>query len=198
MRRRASLDDVIRGKTSLRVLRTLALFPEKEFTGRELARMAGSAPSKVIGELERLKDLGLVTRKTHGRTHAWKANAENLVFRLMTPMFEGEHELARTFDSELRDGLDDDRISRAILFGSFARGSEAPSSDVDLLVLTDRAADIEGVREALDALSVRMSKRFGVRVSPILHAESELPRLRKTPLFASIATEGRAIRGEPL
>lgn len=198
MRLVSPLDDLIGGKTSVRVLRTLSLFPEKEFTGRELALVAGGAPSKVIAELDRFRRLGLVTRRTLGRTHAWKANPEHALLRLLSPAFEHEHALRDDLMTELRRGLEDRRVSRAILFGSFARGDERPASDLDLLVVTRRVEDMEDVRTVLDALAIRLSARFGLRLSPILHAERELPRLRRLPTFAGIAREGRLVKGEPL
>lgn len=198
MRVHVPLDDLIGGKTSVRVLRTLSLFPGKEFTGRELAQMSGGAPSKVIGELERFRGLGIVTRKSHGRTHAWKLNPDHALIRLLKPAFEEEHTLPAKLLADLRHGVADARISRAILFGSFARGDERGESDVDLLVLARRASDLDAVRSVLDELSVKLSQRYGIRLAPVLHAEHELARLRKLPLLARIAEEGRVIRGEPL
>jgi predicted nucleotidyltransferase len=194
----ATLDDLIGGKTSVRVLRILSLFPEKEFTGRQLASASGGAPSKVIQELERFRRLGIVRRKSHGRTHAWRANPDHALLRLVAPMFEGERKLPETFLSELDRGVDDTRISRAILFGSFARGDEKNESDVDLLVIAERAEDIDGVRIHLDDLSSRLGTRFGLRLSAIVHSESDVPRFRKTALASNIRAEGRTLRGEPL
>lgn len=195
---RVALDDVIGGRTSLRVLRVLALYPEKAFTGRELAHMAESAPSRVNLELERLKVFGVVSRVTHGRTHVWRARRDHEILRMLTPAFEREHALPTIIEEALRAGVDDRRISRAILFGSFARGDETATSDVDLLVVVARKGDVEPVRSVLDDLSIRMSERFGSRLAPIIHAEAELPRLRRTALFKNIAAEGRVLRGPPL
>jgi predicted nucleotidyltransferase len=175
VRLHAPLDDLITGKTSVRVLRTLSLFPGKEFTGRELAQLSGGAPSKVIRELERFREFGLVTRKTHGRTHAWRANPAHALLRMVSSMFAAEHELPEAFLSELRRGVEDPRISRAVLFGSFARGDEDAKSDVDLMVVTRRARDIEPVRSRLDDLSIKLSKMFGVRLAPIIHSETGWP-----------------------
>ena len=198
MRIHAPLDDLIGGKTSVRVLRTLSLFPEKEFSGRELAHTAGGPPSKVIAELERFREMGLVTRRTFGRTHVWRANKDHALVRILRPAFEAEHALGEGLLTELRDGLDDPRIARAILFGSFARGDEVPTSDVDVLVVARRAADLGEVSNLVDDLVERLAVRYGLRLSPLLHAERELPRLRKTAVFAAIRREGRALRGEPL
>ena len=93
----APIDAILRGRTSVRVLRTLSLFRGKEFTGRELATTCGGTHSKVIGELDRFQELGLVTRATRGRAHVWKANADHEIFRLLAPLFEGEREIPAAF-----------------------------------------------------------------------------------------------------
>ena len=198
MRVHAPLDDIIGGKTTVRVLRALSLFPDKEFTGRELATVAGGAPSKVIDELARLRILGLVSRKTFGRTHAWRVNKEHVIFRMFAPIFESEHKLSEQLQKEIHHGTRDPRIARVILFGSFARGDENSQSDIDLLVLTKRASDIEHVRTFLDSLAIQLRNQFGLRLSPIIHAEKELPALRRKPFLARVAEDGRVIRGEPL
>jgi predicted nucleotidyltransferase len=190
------LDDVIAGKTSVRVLRTLSLFPGKEFTGRQLAAMAGGAPSKVIGELERFKSMGLVTRKILGRTHVWRANSAHVLFSMLAPLFEAEHALPGKLRTSLEGAMKDPRIAHAILFGSFARGDEGPRSDLDLLVIVSRKHDVDEVRANLEGLAVHLDDAFGLRLSPIVHAERGLPALRKTALFAQIKEEGLALKGE--
>lgn len=180
----------------MRVLRTLSLFPEKTFTGRQLAEMAGAPPSKAIQELERLKGAGIVTRETHGNAHAWRANTQHAVFRLLAQAFEAEHGLRKAMIGEIVNAVRDERVARAVLFGSFARGDERPESDVDVLVLARRAADVDDVRRSLDGLAIRLARTYGARLSAIVHAEAELPRLRRTRLLANIRKEGRALKGE--
>ena len=48
----------------------------------------------------------------------------------------------------IRDYFKTQPVVRAWLFGSFARGEERPSSDVDLLVLFDKDAKVSLLRHA--------------------------------------------------
>ncbi len=198
MRLRQPLDDLVRGQTSVRVLRLICLFPEKEFTGRELAGMAGSPPSKVIAELERLRTAGIVDRRTIGRTHLWATNASHVLVAALAPAFAAEHEILATLRQVLQAGTDDPRITRVILFGSVARHEEKLGSDLDLLVTVKWPRDVEPVGALLEALSVRLRTLFGLRLSPILHAEEELAQLRRSPLLKSVVAEGEILRGKPL
>lgn len=179
-------------------MRVICLFPEKEFTGRELASMAGSPPSKVIAQLERLRAAGMVDRRTIGRTHLWSTNASHMLVAALAPAFAAEHEIPAKLRQEIQAGTDDTRITRVILFGSIARQEETVGSDLDLLVMAKGSRDMEPVGALLEALSVRLRMLFGLRLSPILHAEEELPQLRRSPLLKSVVAEGEILRGKPL
>lgn len=87
---------------------------------------------------------------------------------------------------ELRTALSNERnVSLAILFGSLARGTASPGSDVDLAVqLKDPAFD-----RLLD-LQVRLEARLGRKIDLL-----PLDELREAPsLAAAVAEEGRPIK----
>ncbi len=83
--------------------------------------------------------------------------------------------------------------SRVILFGSHARGTARPDSDIDFLVvepaLKDRFAEILRLRKAVEAA-------FGDRVQPVdlvVTDEAQFRRYEQTPntLAFEAATGGR-------
>lgn len=197
MRLHDPLDDLLRGKTSVRVLRTICLFPEKEFTGRELARMAGSPASKVVAVLERFRLAGLVDRRTVGRSNLWTANRGHIIITELAGIFVLERALPTRLSEEIRAATADPRISRVALFGSLARAEETMGSDVDIMVMVRHQRDLDPARLIIDSLEMRIRTLFGLRLAPIFHTEAELPRLRRLPLFKNILKEGKMIRGVP-
>lgn len=87
--------------------------------------------------------------------------------------------------SALRSGLrTEPNVRFALLFGSVARGTDAPASDVDLLVrLRDPALD------HLVGLSARLSAAVGRRVDVMRLEDAEADR----SLLADVIAEGRVL-----
>lgn len=190
----APLDEILHGRPGVRLLRSLSLFPTKEFTGRELAREARVPPSTAIAELNRFLEQGLVRRRTAGRAQLWKLDPLQEIAQKLRELFEFEYGL----DKELRQALAHGvrripGVERAVLFGSMARRDATPTSDVDLLVVVDSNRRKDAVLAALGPLREAIAERFGNRLSPILYAEQEW-RSRKAPeLVRTIEREGRIV-----
>lgn len=69
------------------------------------------------------------------------------------------------------------RLVRLVLFGSYARGTVHPESDVDVLVLVSPRERQDGHRAA-DAAAAVMLRRPDVVLSPLVLSVSELDQLR--------------------
>lgn len=89
--------------------------------------------------------------------------------------------------SRLREALRTDRAVRlAVLYGSFARGDEDASSDLDVLVATSNDTPT-----AVRALAQRLSEASGGRRIDLAHLE---PVERKSPLLLDrVLDEGRVL-----
>jgi len=121
------------GRAKAAILSLLYTHADRSFYGREIARLTGLPHGQVPRELGRLIKTGLLTRERHGQQVHYQANRES-------PIFEEVHSLivkTSGVADVLRDGLRDlaDGIEAAFIYGSFARGEERESSDVDVLVI---------------------------------------------------------------
>ncbi len=194
MRFTAPLDELIHGRVAVRVLRMLCLFPTKEFTGRELAREADVPPSNVGNELRRLREHGLVQRRTAGRAHLWKLVPGHALVPELRGLFDAELRLREQLRAEIVAGLRGvPGIERAILFGSVTRGDERPTSDVDLLIITRDERSKSALAEHLGDLRQSVQRRFGNRLQIIPYTLKEW-RSRKGPgLVDAITREGQVI-----
>lgn len=74
------------------------------------------------------------------------------------------------------------QVRKLILFGSAARGDAGPDSDVDLLILTDRALPVSAKHELYD-LVFDVNLRYGSRLSVVCIGEDQWD---KGPLFVPI------------
>ncbi len=162
--------DLIFGTSDVR-RRTLAAFyasPGLVTHARELARRLGN-PSQVVGrELRRLEDAGILASETVGRTRRYRVNVDSPIaadVRGLVLRTIGAEALIRTALGGVAG------IEEAWIFGSHARGTERPSSDIDLLVIgpVDRAA--------LSERLVEVEQELGRDVNMVAYTRAELDAL---------------------
>jgi len=77
------------------------------------------------------------------------------------------------------------QVKKLILFGSAARGTAEPGSDVDLLVLTNHSLPLSVKHEIYDVV-FDMNLRYDVNLSVICVGEDQW---QKGPLFVPIRAE---------
>jgi predicted nucleotidyltransferase len=168
MRFRNGLDDLLGSPIRIRLLRILTRFPERGFTGRELAKLCNSSPSQTNAALESLRDSGVAFREIAGRAHVWRLAPEHVLRDVFVQMFRSEANSLELLTAEVETLLKPLPVKRAFLFGSVARGEGRPTSDIDLLVFVGSRAEKEAVENALSRASPRFSLRFGNPLSSLV------------------------------
>ncbi len=131
---------------ALEILNRLYWSSEIEFSLTELANAAQVAKSTASRILYSLKEAGLVTVEDKGTAYRIKANREN-------PRFVNgkiAYNLKYLFDSGLVEFLDKHyKHPRAIvLFGSYRKGEDISTSDIDIAIETGREIELETDRPA--------------------------------------------------
>jgi predicted nucleotidyltransferase len=94
-----------------------------------------------------------------------------------------------------RDGLAAEKqIRSAWLYGSVARGTDEPRSDMDVaLVLADDSLDAS--RQVRDAVQV-LGDRLGVHISPVVLTPSELVKLSPSdPWWSEVSRDAKVLKG---
>src|SRR5688572_6645217 len=123
------------GKSMRAILAQLLGRPDRRFYVREIARAAGTPPSSLQRDLAALTDTGVILRSESGRQVYYQANPDCPIFSELKGI------VTKTFgvSDVLRDMLrrHERQIRVAFVFGSVAKGSEAPGSDVDLFLIGD-------------------------------------------------------------
>jgi predicted nucleotidyltransferase len=156
---------VLFGGSMRRILALLFGRPDRRYFLREIARAAGLPPSSLQRELAALVDAGALTQTREGRQVYFQANAA-------CPIFEELKSIAaKTFGvaGELRKMLapHSDRLKLAFVFGSVAKGSAAPASDIDLLWVGElMPSDV--VLELSEA-----ERRLGRKIAVVAYSEAE-------------------------
>jgi predicted nucleotidyltransferase len=166
----AGIASVLFGKSMRAILAQLYGRPDRRFYLREIARAAGTPPSSLQRELAALTRAGIVERHQDGRQVYYQANANSPVYAelkgIVTKTFgvaDFVREALRPFEKHIRV---------AFLYGSVAKGTEAPGSDVDLFVI----GDLPPSQLAIDLERVMTGLRR--RVSLTSYSVDEFVRLR--------------------
>lgn len=187
------LDDVLRDRSHVRVLRVLNALPtELGESTREVARRAGvSHPtaSKVLGSLV---TQGIVSVDRTLFADIYRLNRQHEIVRPLARLFDWERHL---FD-EVLDLLGREirrhapYVIEAYLFGSAARREMEPGSDVDVAVVCPRHAT-ETVEADLEPLRVLIRDRFGARLSLLIGSDPVSTRgTARRGAWRHVASEG--------
>jgi DNA-binding transcriptional ArsR family regulator len=170
-----ALDDVLGNKLKLRILR-LFCTSGGEYTGREIAKLAGYSQTYTIKALGDLEANGLLYRRDVARAHLYSLNEEHMLVKELKKLFDLERSalarVAKDFKEELGDSLEG-----IIIFGSVARREERPDSDIDMiLILKDGSKPV--VESKISSVSNATAAASGSPVSAFLATETELGRLQ--------------------
>jgi predicted nucleotidyltransferase len=186
--------DVLLGTPAVvKVLRALATAPPGAFSGRELARMAGVVPSQATLALKRLEATNVVWRKVQGKADLWSLDRDTALGAIALQLFAGERSIRQSMMEDIRATLRPLPVSRALIFGSVARGEDSPRSDLDLFVQVPDKASATRVKEALLDARVRISRVYGTELSPLVYTDGECRRPPHPELLANILREGKPV-----
>jgi predicted nucleotidyltransferase/biotin operon repressor len=193
------LDVVLGQRSKVRLLRLL-LRSHGQLTGREIARQTGLSQRTCHTSLRGLERQGIVLRSRAGTAHLYRLNEEHvLVTDVLVPAFRTETDLVQKYADAARLGLKIP-VESVILYGSVARGTERPGSDVDLMFIVRDAKVAEKGRMLLGPLAASLARRFG-SVPQIVFTDSRTFRSnvrRRNPYYSAVVQDGRVLFGKPL
>jgi DNA-binding transcriptional ArsR family regulator len=154
---------VFRSRLQADILAALLLDPDREYSMTDLAQRFGAPLSTVHGEVGRLTEAGLLSRRDVGRSAMLRANSTN---RLVEPLAE----LLLLSWGPLQVIADEfatlDRAERVLIFGSWAaryhQRHGPPPHDLDVLIVGEPA------RQAVYDAADRAQQRVRMPVNPVI------------------------------
>ena len=182
------------GPTQADALRVLAR-TDAGMTGRQVARVAGAAQHTGIKRaLDKLEQAGLV-RVDRGLQHsAYRVNREHLLWLAVELGLGAGDELERRI-GDFVESVDAGVLSVSV-FGSVARGTATPTSDLDLLVVFDAVVDTDVVVRLGDL--VRRWTGNECQVFDVTRADLRRFVAEGDPLVGSWRDEARTVFGEEI
>jgi predicted nucleotidyltransferase len=164
------LATVLFGKSMRAILAQLYGRPDRRFYVREIARAAGTPPSSLQRDLAALARAGIIERHEDGRQVYYQANANSPIFGELKGIVTKTFGVADLVREVLRPH--EKQIRAAFIYGSVAKGTEAPGSDVDLFVI----GDLPPSNMAIDLDKIMLDLRR--RVSLTSYSIDEFVRMR--------------------
>lgn len=189
------MEAILGSRSRVRVLRVLngVSVPLNATQIAERTRLTKMAVGNVLHELAAM---GLVQSSPVGRSTVHTLVRDNAyVERIVSPAFEAEQGMSELLEDDLRSIFGGTACS-IVLFGSYARGEQAETSDVDVVLVA--AEGLKGEVERLtDEQGPRFRRRFGATLSPLVYSQREargLPQ-RAPALFESIVHDAIVVDG---
>jgi len=151
--------------TKRKILALFLLSPDQEYYFSEVARLTGTRQGVVQRELKTLTDAGILNSVKRGRQKFYSVNKSNPIYRDLRNI------VFKTFGviGQIQNALKPlaKKITVAFVYGSFSRGEEVSTSDIDLFVV-GRA----GLDEIVSSLST-VEQVIGREINPTLFSNSE-------------------------
>jgi predicted nucleotidyltransferase len=180
-------DIALFGESAVRreILRTFFARPGIVRHVRELARELGRSATIVGQELDRLERTGILTSERIGRARRYRVDEQSPIASEVRSLVQKTIGV----EARIRDAIADlPGIEEAFLYGSYARGDERATSDLDLFVIGP--VDQERLSERL----AEVERELGRDVNVASYGRGEFERLRMNgDLFIERVFEGSRV-----
>jgi len=149
------LEELVKSRTRLKLLKLFLMEREREFYLRELGRLTGENLNSLRLELRNLAKAGIIAERRSGNQKLYRADRSCPVheeLRRLVIKTVGLGDAIRVKLTKLGG------VKYALIFGSFASGEEVAESDIDLLMIGD--VDEEQMVETVRNLEEEMSREI--------------------------------------
>lgn len=120
-------------RARVEILKLFLFNPDNSFYQRQISDLTSQSIRGVQRELENLQKIGLLKRIAQGNRIYYKVNKGCPIFEELKNILFKTEGIAEV----LKHNLSGNRIKIAFIYGSYARGGERVSSDIDLMVIGD-------------------------------------------------------------
>jgi predicted nucleotidyltransferase len=128
-----SIGDALFTKTQQRVLGLLYGTPDKSFYANEIMRWADMGRGTIRRELDRLVSAGILSVTPEGNQNHYQAKQDNPVYTELLGIVRKTFGVADVIRQALKPL--NAQIKLAFIYGSIAKGTDARTSDIDLMLI---------------------------------------------------------------
>lgn len=172
---------------------------ESGLSATQIARLARRGTRQGhVPVLERLVEHGLVLAEPANRGSLYRFNREHVLAPSVLSALAARRVVLERLTAELSQL--EPSLVHASVFGSFARAETGPDSDIDLLLVAERDADIEVWTEQIHELEDAVLAWTGNRLEWLAMTMAGLRRAKRNgePLVRSLLDEAQPLLGSEL
>ncbi|MBX5167025.1 MULTISPECIES: nucleotidyltransferase domain-containing protein [unclassified Rhizobium] len=170
--------DFLLSRRQQKMLAALLIDPCRQFGTNELVAVGGQGIGAGRNVTRSFEASGIVMKAARGYQVLYSINRQHPIYPDLRSICMKSFGLADVVAQELHSFRD--RIDFAFIFGSIARGSDGPESDVDLLIVGN--IDVFELGSALE----RLQGTLGRVIDLNLHTPSEWKRLASDRVMDAI------------
>ena len=126
------LETLFTSKTRVRILELFMFNPENIYYVRQISSLTGKAVIGVQREVEKLERLGILDKFHDGNRVYYRVLKSCPIFEELKSIFLKTSGIAEVLKNQLAGSK---AIQFAFIYGSYAKGEENISSDIDLMVI---------------------------------------------------------------
>jgi len=127
------LEELLGSRARVIILKTFLLDVERDFYQREISTITNLPIRAVQREVERLVKIGLVEKQIRGNRKYYRCRRDFPIFEELKSIILKTVALGNVLKDYLQKKKE--KIELAFIYGSFAKGEENISSDIDLLLV---------------------------------------------------------------
>ena len=125
------IDSLFSSKARVEILKLFFFNPENNFYQRQISKLSGQSIRAVQREVAKLERLGIIEKSIQGNRIYYKINRNCPIFEELKNILLKSVGIAEV----LKENLKNNNIEIAFIYGSYAKGKETLSSDIDLMVI---------------------------------------------------------------
>ena len=183
-----SLLDVLNSKLRVKIIKFI-LTHKAQMSEREIASILKVSHMSINRTMQELSQLNLVHFITVGKAHLWSVNRQSYAYQVLFRLIEGISEIKEPLENlklTILKNLSEALVKKIVLFGSIAKGTERPDSDIDIFILVKNKQYKQKLEIYLEKLSNICLEVYGNRLAPYILTAKELEQKKNLKIISEI------------
>jgi predicted nucleotidyltransferase len=179
------IEKLFSSKARVEIMKLFLFNPRDNYYQSQISSLTHQPIRAVQRELERLANIGLITKSMQGNRVYYRANTKCSIFTELKSIFFKTVGIAEALKARLEVKED---IKIAFIYGSYAKGQENLMSDIDLMIIGDISS------RRLSSILAEAKGELGREINYVVFTENEFrQKVRKKDHFISSVLNDKKI-----